>query len=434
MTRPILIAIFLGWVTNSFSLYDVGSHSLTLLLLASVAMGAFALWGKPSSALPALLCLGASAVLGLCVSLRNDLEMTKPATHLIQSVIGLGVLAGSTSLDLKRQLPWLRRLILVLGGSVLLFGLYQLAARVLELPFAFLPITNLQLGADDGFQRGYSHALLAGGGVTRASSLFAEPSDMGRFMLWIIAFGYPCRERWLHELLLTVGITGILVSQSMSGLIGLGVLLLVIVPLQRDLGRLLFVGLLCVAVLAIALYLFPEIGETVGQRAASMLLDREDHLLQSGRFRDQYDNLQLFAEAPLLGHGLASVATVAADNIIGNSFALLLIERGLIGTALFLLPFLWYLFRLGPNLGARREAEQTAFALLVVEMYSFATFGAIYFGPIYLALGFAVSQAADIARVSPPAKPLPYQHLPPPHFGQLPAGRARHSSRRRPVK
>jgi len=409
--RTRLLLFFLGWVTYSFALVNVGPYSVTLMLIASLLLF------RINFRSPILVAsLVVSGVLAVAVSLANYQDHGKTISHLVQYVICLGVFMGCLEIDMNRQFAWLRRLILVLGAVALVYGGYQFIARVADLPYAFLPITNLQLGADEGFQRGYSTFYLGAHAFTRVSSLFAEPSDMGRFMLWVYAFGSACRERRLKIALSCVGIAGILVSQSLGAVVGVAVLVATATLLRRNLRECVVQAVLLGTVACSILYFSPNIGRALGDRVAMILQDRQGYLDRAGRFRDRHKNMEVFYENPWLGHGIGSVKKVAPENVISHVYTVVLIERGLVGTLTYYFPFLWVFLRLSLSKRRHDEVTQTALCLLIVELYCMTTFAAMYFPPIYFALALAVSRAPGAlpaAAVLPGMGPAGLKRLPP---------------------
>ncbi len=399
MRMPALL--LLGWVTYSFALFNVGRFSITIMLLTSLLMCLHGL-KSPRLLTFSTLSLLLSGLIAWLVSFFLYGEVEKPLTHLIQYLLVIGVFISMRTLQWEEVFPRFRKLLFWLAALVLIYGAYQFFARSHNLPFAYLPITNLQLGADEGFQRGISNVALGAGIFTRVSSFFAEPSDLGRFMLWVFAVGYACERGRLRTLLVGLGITGILVSQSMGGVVGGVFLVGVITLLKRDLRRAaMFVVVGSLALVAVA-YFIPQSLETLANRAETIASGGSERLLQRGRFADMGDNLRLFMEAPLLGHGLASVKIVAPDNVVASAWELLLIERGLLGTILFMAPFFVIFLKLGLTHKSQGSLGKTALVLLIVEMYSFATFSSVFFPVTYLALGLAVYAVA-----TSPSSPTP---------------------------
>ncbi|MFA6240897.1 MAG: hypothetical protein WC655_08215 [Candidatus Hydrogenedentales bacterium] len=396
----VLTAFCVGWATYTFSLFDVGRFSITLLLLASCALTVSGFRITPSLFI-ACSCLFFSSILAWGVSYMGYKGSERTFTHLFQAMLGIGVMIGTASVNWDQQWPRFRKMFAWVAVVVLVFGFYQIAARKYGMPLAFLPMTNLQLGSDEGMQRGYHLALGSTGEFTRVSSFLAEPSDLGRFMLWVFAVGLACRERTQRVLLLTVGTVGIMLSQSMGGLLGLTLVLAVVMLLKRDL-RGLFLSMLLFGIAFIVFsHYWPDETGALMERAGFIARERGAYLGETGRFRYIFEHLGVFQAAPFIGHGIASFRTVTPpESIVFNGVMLLLIERGLIGAFFFLAPFLWVFLRLYRSSSLRDEVTQTALFVLVVEIYCFTTFAMIYFPPIYFALGFAVSRIRSGIRLA----------------------------------
>ena len=390
-TQVRLIALFLaGWLTYTFTLFDVGRFSISLSLLASIAL---AFWGVSFSqalTVPVASIL-TSGLLAWCVATVYDPGNDRAFTHLVQQLIGVGVLIGARSLNWQAVFPRFRQILLWLSVAALGYGIYQVPARQFGLPYAFLPITNQQVSTDDGLQRGAIDDTRIAQRFTRVSSFMAEPSDLGRWMLWVVALGYACNGGRLRLYLLGVGVAGVLISQSMGGVVGLVLLTLFVAVSGGQVRRLFAFVALSIPIVAALYYFAPSAFDTIATRASLIVSDRDDYLLTTGRFRDTESNNHIIGEAPLLGHGLASADKVASDNIVSGTMQLVLMERGLVGAILFFGPFVWALFRLMLSKCHRSEAGRASLLLLLVELYSFSTFAMMYFPVIYLALGVALN-------------------------------------------
>ena len=428
-TQVRLIALFLaGWLTYTFTLFDVGRFSISLSLLASIALAA---WGgsfSQSLTVPVASIL-TSGLLAWFVATVYDPGNDRAFTHLVQQLIGIGVLIGARSINWQAVYPRVRQILLYLSVVALGYGIYQVPARQLGLPFAFLPITNQQVSTDDGFQRGAIDDTRMAQRFTRISSFMAEPSDLGRWMLWVVALGYACNVGRLRLYLLGVGVAGVLISQSMGGLVGLVFLTLFVAVSGGQVRRLLVFVALSIPLVA-ALYFFaPSAFDTLATRASLIASERDDYLLTTGRFRDTESNNHIIGEAPLLGHGLASSDKVASDNIVSGTVQLVLMERGLVGAILFFGPFAWALFRLLLSKNHLSEAGRAGLLILLVELYCFSTFAMMYFPVIYLALGMALAVPLPVRnRLLPPRRQRPGSRRPLATKGVNGSGGRGHSS------
>ncbi len=396
-TWSILIPLFLlGWVTYAFALYNVAErYSITLLLVVSLLLTVVGLGSKRLLTVP-VACLLSSGLLAWLVAIFSYSYPEKTLTHLVQYLLAVGAMAGAHSIDWEIAFPRFRRAILWIAGITLAYGAYQFVARKHGLPFAFLPMTNLQLGSDEGLQRGAMNLMRGASYFTRVSSFFPEPSDLGRFMLWVFAVGYASAKGRLRLALICTGLAGVIISQSMGGLVGVPFLVVVATLLKRDFRRVLLFFVMG-AVIAAAMYKFvPQAFHALGTRAGLIVTEREQYLLQSGRFADVEDNIRVFRDSPFVGYGLASLKHEVPDNVVASAWELLLIERGLLGTILFMAPFFWAFGRLGLSGGKSNEMRNVALMLLIVEIYMFATFSTVFFPATYVALGFALYACACV--------------------------------------
>lgn len=401
LTQVRLLALFFaGWLTYTLALFDVGRISITLSLLASVALAFLGFRFSQALTLPVASIL-TSGLLAWCVAMVYDSGNSRAFTHLVQQLIGVGVLIGAQSINWQAVFPRFRKVLLGLSLVALGYGIYQVPARQFGLPYAFLPMTNQQIGADHGMQRGATDGSGGTSSFTRVSSFLAEPSDLGRWMLWIVAVGYACDGGRLRLYLLSVGVAGVLISQSMGGIVGL-VLMGLFVSVSKGQARQ-WVAFLCICGLLVSgLYLLaPQAFETLATRVQLIASERENNLLDQARFRDIEANMGIIGEAPLLGHGLASVTEVAPENVVSDTWQLVLMERGFIGAILFFGPFVWALSRLLLSKIRRSEAGRASLLILLVELYCFSTFAMMYFPVIYLALGMALAVPLAVHSRSP---------------------------------
>jgi len=393
--HPFLLSLFLiGWVTYTFSLFNVGRFSITLMLLFSVVMTIYALIHTRPLISTASACLLLSGMIAFMVAFVSYESVDRTFTHLVQCYLGVGVLMGAEAIDWRPILPRFRKILFWVAIVVLTYGFYQYIARLRGLPFAFLPMTNLQLGVDEGFQRGITASMRWGGPFLRVSSLFPEPGDFGRFMLWVFAVGYGSMHGRTHWLMICMGLVGILLSQSLGAIVGIIFIVVVITALKRNFGRLFLFLFLGTVLVLIMIHFFPQVIREVGIRTVSITDER-----YSGRFSSIADNFNIILEAPFFGHGIASMEKVAPYNVIGGVLELQLIERGVLGALLFFGPFLLAFIGLASLSSSRDEVSNIALMILIIEIYSFAWKPQIYFPTLYLALGFALSQISGKKRI-----------------------------------
>ena len=394
-----LSAFFAGWATFAFTLFDVGRFSITLLLLSSilVALTGFRIsrqvfWPLVSFVLSLSIAWG--------ISFFVYPESEKTFTHFFSNSLAIGVMLSAASVNWDAEFPRLRKMFAFIALIVLLYGFYQLLARRTGLPYAFLTITNQQLGTDMGLQRGYSIA-----GFTRVSSFFPEPSDLGRFMLWVFAMGCASRPAMIRIFLITMGIAGVLLSQSMGGLVGLAFLILAITLLKRNMRLFVVLILLFSASYGIFTHFFPQESEGMIERGKTITNRGENYLQQTQRFGSIQNHLRIILESPMIGYGLASTKRVVGDDVIVNAFVYVLLERGSVGGVLYFAPFFFALYALWRSEKQHDEITRTALFILLVEIFCFSTFNALYFPPNFFCVGVCIVAYSSSRQKTYPRKP-----------------------------
>jgi hypothetical protein len=380
-----MVLFLLGWVTFGFSLVDAGRYSVPLLYLAAVPI-CMRMTARSVMflALPIL-----STFFSAVVAVLDGFNKTSILSQTALQVLAIGVAAGLASIDWRRWMLGFTKVITSIAVPVVVFGGYQMIARAIHLPFAFLPVTNQQTYAVGGLQRGWEKAH-----ITRASSLFVEPSDFGYFCLWLLALGLSTAKGGWRNLTLALAFGGMLFSQSLSAVLGAGILLVVYFLMNpvnfKVIGQ--------IVVLLLALGLVIVMLQPLMPTAFSSFSDRIEQALSLDQRADsgRVDHLpacwQIFKEAPVWGHGLSTI--VAADDtgsdVTSVTYALLLMERGAVGAAFFFAP--WLLIGIRAYLLPRTDAVRTpALLLIALQLYSFFTSSLAYFPPFWLSLGITAS-------------------------------------------
>jgi hypothetical protein len=281
------------------------------------------------------------------------------------------------------------KILVGIGIPIVVYGGYQMVARAIYLPFAYLPVTNQQAYAFGGLQRGWDKQ-----GFTRASSLFVEPSDFGYFCLWLFVAGLATAKGSLRNLALALAFGGILFSQSLSAALGAGALLLVYFFTNRVNVKL--IGQIVVLLVGLAVMmamlqpLLPEAFSRFSDRIEQAL--SLDERADSGRVDHLPACWEIFKEAPIWGRGLSTLGTSgdAASDLTSVTYALLLMERGLVGAAFFFAPWI-VIGTCAYRLPRTDPARTPALLLTALQLYSFATFSLAYFPPFWLSLGITAS-------------------------------------------
>lgn len=380
------LMFFASWCLYGFSIVDFGRFSINPLLATAGLLGLSALW-RGTWLNTISLCFLGSTLLPVAASSLAGEHWESTNTHLGQMLIATGVASGAVALSLGRSIPAIKTALTITTACVVGFGVYQLAARSLDLPYAYLPITNLQIQSDNGLQRGASKIAK---GMFRVSSTFPEPSDLTRFLLWAVAFAIPASRDKVWSAIGVTAVIGVLIGQSLGGYLALAVVVSIAVWGNALGSKGSTLGVFIAAAAASMIIFFPDETWNTTSRLSLIATDLRFYLATSERFSDMPDLLRLISQAPLLGYGVGSSSQIAPSLLIGSSLSLLLIERGIIGAGLFLLPYLLTISGL-LRWGQPRHNKITLMALLLValELINMLSFAALYFPTSFVALGIA---------------------------------------------
>jgi O-Antigen ligase len=382
----LILSLFIaGWATQGMTLFDVGRYSFPLILFAAIP---FCLQFNIRSS-GFLMLTTISSIFAVVVGLLDGAQPSRVASQAFLQCLAIIFAGGVASINWRLHLDTLAASSVGLGIPIVLYGGYQMVARALHLPFAFLPITNQQYYIDGGLQRDWDKAV-----ATRASSFFSEPSEFGIFCLWLIALGLSRKSGPMQVMALMLGCAGIFFSQSLSALLGAIVLMLVYLFSHRvstqTIRQLAIVGLVATAAIGLMRVLVPEGFDRLTDRVAQAanLDDRAD----SGRIDHLPACWRIFSESPIWGHGISSLSAASSSGSDSTTigYAMVLMERGIVGTALFFLP--WFTITAKAWLSpVTRQGRSVALLLMVVTLYSYCTLSLTYFLPFWLAFGIAAS-------------------------------------------
>ena len=117
-----------------------------------------------------------------------------------------------------------------------------------------------------------------------------------------------------------------------------------------------------------------------------------DQRADSGRVDHLPACWTIIKDAPLWGHGLASIASTEINDIDSTTvaYAMLLMERGVIGTVFLIAP--WIYIGIQSWLLPRHDTSRTCILLLTaLQLYTFWTSSIVPFLPFWLSLGVTSS-------------------------------------------
>lgn len=342
-----------------------------------------------------------------------------------QLLFGVLLFLAVTHLRLtKRQLMLILKLMIVLSAAVAIFGIYQLPARYFGLPGGVLRLTNPSLS-------GPLQSTVEIYNLTRASSIFSEPSYFGHYMVGMMVlsltaalhypriFGKPA----ILWAIIFIQATGLALSQSMGSFYMLAQLLLVMLIVERGAARAKLLGTVgIIAGIGVAAMLIVELltGFTVGQQLIDRVYGIYRFILGDETFMIETESafqrlgtakiaLDVWRDNPFIGVGFGSYTLVSLQygewNPFGfpaNTLVSALAETGVIGFLALLgvcLSSLYGLYRIfrRTNLRIRLEkiessglliaAARMLFYLVLLEVLYFHVINSFYWLSTWLYLG-----------------------------------------------
>jgi hypothetical protein len=377
----------LGWVTVGFTVYDVGKYSILLLYVAAVP---FFKWISPRS-FSFVILPSVSTFFSIFVGLLKHVPAMSIVSQAALQLLAILFATGVAALDWRKYLFTLTKIMVVISGPIVLYGCYQVISRPIHGPYSFLPVTNQQAYAIGGLQRGWGAVPFS-----RASSVFVEPSDYGYFCLWLLVLGLSASKGAWRYCAIGLSFVGILASQSLTG--GLGVVVLILIYLAINPISIQTIRQIAIVVVFCTMSVFAI--QPLMPQAFAKFTDRIEQALtlderaDSGRIDHIPACWEIFKDAPIWGHGLASFNSADANGIdvTTMTYALLLMERGSVGTFLFLAP--WVMLGAKSYMMAATDSFRTpALLFTALNLYTFATSSIVYFLPFWLSLAISASLA-----------------------------------------
>jgi O-Antigen ligase len=381
----LLLLFVVGWGTQALTLFDIGRYSFPLILFVGLPF-CFLITYRSLSFLVLPI---ASSLFAVAVGIIEGVGISHVLSQAVLQTLAITFAAGVAAINWHRHKNSLELVISGMGVPIVLYGCYQMVARVAHLPGAFLPVTNQQYYVEGGLQRDWDKAE-----TTRASSIFSEPSELGFYCLWLLVIGLSTESKKLRIVSISLAAIGILVSQSLSAILGAVAICLAYFLVQGVSRQILRqIALLAVVFAGVAVgfkSLAPEAYDHFSERiveAASF-----DNRADSGRVDHLPACMELIRLSPVWGYGLSGMAGAGSDgaDVTTVNYVMVWLERGTIGALLFFIP--WFTLTLRAWLLPRNAGGKTfAFLLLVMTLYSFTSFSLTYFLPFWLAFGVSAS-------------------------------------------
>jgi hypothetical protein len=325
--------------------------------------------------------------------------------------------------DLLRML----KAMIVISVFVALFGIYQLPARYFEWPGGFITLNNPSLSGSMQIQ-----AFLKD--ITRAASIFSEPSYFGRYLVGSLALSLPValhRPRLFGNplllwLMIAIQAAGLVLSSSMGAWYIMGEVAIVMLFIEKGLARMkllswfaMVIGFGLCAMLAIEAVSGYPILQTIIDRATGIYyffqgdqsqLIAGESLIQ--RIETSKIAFAVWLDHPIIGVGVGSYSLVSfrygewnTYGFAANSLVNTLAENGIIGFLILLcmafssLIGLWRVFRFNPD-GADNDPDlnelntlgfvaRLAFYLMVTEVLYFHLAGFLFRPEVWFYFGLA---------------------------------------------
>jgi O-antigen ligase len=381
----VLLLFVLGWSTQSLTLFDIGRYSFPLILFVGLPFSLLITYRSLSF----LVLPIASSLFAIAVGFLRGVEVSHILSQAALQTLAITFAAGIAAINWHQHRNSLERVIVAMGIPIVGYGCYQMLARVAHLPGAFLPVTNQQFYVEGGLQRDWDKAE-----VTRASSFFSEPSELGYYCLWLLVIGLATQSKKIRVLSIALAAIGILVSQSLSAVLGAAAICLayfIVQGISRQNLRQIFLLVILFAGVAVA---FKSLAPTAFDRFSERIEEAAsfDGRADSGRVDHLPTCIELIKASPVWGYGLSGMAAAGRDgaDVTTVNYIMVWLERGTIGALLFFLP--WFTLAIRAWLLPVSTGGRTlAFLLLVMTLYSFTAFSLTYFLPFWLAFGVSAS-------------------------------------------
>jgi O-antigen ligase len=324
----------------------------------------------------------------------TELESLSADRGLILIVVfaALIVVASQTIVSYERLDTLLRRAV-VLGSVVAAIGIAEFYTGINLTNYVHIP--GLSPAVD-------VNSLLARNGFNRPSSTATQPIEFGVVMAMLLPFALqqafdPARigrfRKWAPVVLLFFAIP---MSLSRSGIVGLAIALLWIIPTWPPQRRkpayvVLLIGIASLKVVA------PGLIGTFAEYFGGLSGSSNSDVSISTRTADYAAAFRYIAERPLFGRGFGTFLP-ELYRYIDNTYLLGLVEFGIIGVLALLVVYFAGVHcaaagrRMTQNL-QQRELGQALIASIIVAVVSGATFDALTFpmfsGLLFLIIGCA---------------------------------------------
>ncbi len=240
----LLQIIFIGFFFTGFQFFSISGYGVTILDFALLAFYIYALkkliWDgiqvKYSYNIFHLILFGlfVSIIISSTTAIyygETDMifQFFKSFVHFIELFL-FGIICIFLPIDISKWDKVIKTW-LILGLLINIFGIYQIIARALDLPLAWIVYNNVSFmsrAAEEGVDS-FNQLSLHYGDFFRATSIFSEPSALGTFNTYMLAFLIvPIINKQKHFFkskiiiftMLVFASIGMLLAFSMTGFVG----------------------------------------------------------------------------------------------------------------------------------------------------------------------------------------------------------------------
>ncbi|CAH7119729.1 Polysaccharide polymerase [Vibrio chagasii] len=388
MEKKIAIYFLLSWMTYIFTVLNIGGISVSLiLLLPLITIALNKNFKLPKHSIVGLLLLFLPVFYSALIITFTNGSTYSTLSHLIQSTICILTFFVFSGLNYNKFIPQLSYYSYVFLWITCIYGSYQFFARTYHLPLDFLPITNLQIASDFGYQRGYGNIYEHNYIFTRISSFFSEPSEFGRFVILLLPFSLSYKK---SIPLILLALINIILMQSLGTIVVFIVLLFSWYVLTEGFNKVvLSIVKISVLISPFVLMLFFIEKESLGSldRIFKIYDMGWSYLDQTERFQDTLSIANIISEKFILGYGLGSIGNFADNYVVANLFFLINLEKGIIGVIMFVMFILYPIF----VLNKKSQNYRIGTYLSICQFLFMLNFSMLYFIPLYAITGFTYS-------------------------------------------
>ncbi len=383
----LIILSIVAYSLESYQVFSVVGHSLTpfdvitlfmfILFLKKIVWDGVELKIAKNPALLFYFLFHFAVVLsGFTPLLKGDssqiIQYLKSFSHfnltlLFATVCGLFEIKNETWI--KAIKVWL-----ILNLFINIFGVYQIVARAFDLPFAWLSSTNsaLSLRGMAGNVEDITQLSLQFKNFYRATSIYSEPSALASVNVISLTFlliplltrtQHFFKSKWFTNTLIGVSLITSLTTFSLTGLLGLTIVLGTLVFIEfRKVIKPFFIslliagGLMLIADDIIETYSGTSVVDLFANRVLTISGIEKDHskAMMGESFYTRASNIGISVKGglkhPIIGNGLGLTYYATDKEILfsDSSIASIFCETGIIGTFIFtglFASFIFYGFR-----------------------------------------------------------------------------------------